>query len=170
MFHLVTELGVPCVDWIEEFGAFPFFRHIGGLPFPAGDSGARATTVKRTIRLMREQGRSLVLFAEGALHRPPDLLPLGKSLETVVRSVPSVMVVPVAIVYDMSLHERPEAYLRLGGPIGHGPGLLERTREALAAALEQVRADIQSGTPFETLVSGTKDVNERLDMRRNGRG
>ncbi|MCW5939993.1 MAG: 1-acyl-sn-glycerol-3-phosphate acyltransferase [Fimbriimonadaceae bacterium] len=168
MFLLVTRLGIRCLDWIQEYEAFPWFRYVGGMPFPSDDASKRASTMRRTARLMRE-GRSLVLFAEGILHRPPEVLPLGRALETIARRVPEVSVLPVAIHYDMSLHERPEAFIRCGSPIAEGPGLLERTREALIRELDQVRHDVAQGAPFETLAKGTLDVNERWDVRRTKR-
>jgi 1-acyl-sn-glycerol-3-phosphate acyltransferase len=166
MFHLVTRLGIRCLDWIQEYEAFPGFRYVGGMPFPADDASMRASTMRRTVRLMRNESRSLVLFAEGVLHRPPDILPLGRALETIARRVPDVSILPVAIHYDMSLHERPEAFVRCGVPIALGPGLLDRTREALVTELQQVRDDVARGAPFETLAKGTLDVNERWDVRR----
>jgi 1-acyl-sn-glycerol-3-phosphate acyltransferase len=169
MFHLVSRLKIPSLDWIAEYGAFPLFRFVGGLPFPADDALVRAATLRRTVRMMREQGRSLVLFAEGALHRPPELLPLGKALQAVAGQVPAASVVPVAILYDMSLHERPEAFLRIGRPVAAGPGLPERTREAIASELEGLRAEVAAGKTFEILAPGTPDVNERWAMRRAAR-
>lgn len=158
MFHLVTKLGLPSVDWIEEYDAFPLFKSIGGVRFASGDAAGRAVAVRQTIRLMREQGKSLVIFPEGVLHRPPDLLPFGKALETVATRVGGVSLVPVAIRYEMSLHERPEAFVALGQP--HAWESLENCRGRLFALLSSAEPK------GEVLVAGTRDVNERMDMRR----
>ncbi len=167
MFHVVTRLGLRTVDWIQEFDAFPLFAKIGGMPYPLGDAVRRARTVRRTIRLMREERRSLLLFAEGHLHYPPNLLPFGKALETVVEKVPGVTVVPVAIRYENAMHERPECFIGFGDPVPAGPELCGRTRAAVGERLEQLHEQIRADRDvFETLAKGTDDVNERWDMRR----
>jgi 1-acyl-sn-glycerol-3-phosphate acyltransferase len=170
-FCLVTRLGVPTLDWIVEYDAFPAFGRIGGMPFPAGDPAARAVTVRRTLRLMRE-GWSLVLFGDGVLRRPDEEWTVGGAVETVARHVPTATVLPLAIHYDMSVHERPEAYLSLGEPVPGGDGLCVRAEAALRAELELAKADLASGRGFDVLVQGTLDVNERWDVRRSplGRG
>jgi len=167
MFHAVQALGLHTVDWIQEFDAFPLFAKIGGMPYPVNDPTRRARTVKRTIRLMREERRSLLLFAEARLHYPPDLLPFGRSLETVAGKVPDAHIFPVAIHYEMALHERPEAFIAFGTPIEQGEDLNHRTRDAVAAKLNELRERARSDVSgFEVLVQGTQDVNERWDMRR----
>ncbi len=166
VYLAATKLGLRVVDWIAEFDAFPLFSKVGGMRFPADDPAARAATIRRTIRLMRE-GRSLMLFAEGTLHRPPGLLPFGKALETVARGVPGVRIVPVAIRYELSMHERPEAWLRFGPEVETGDGLAERTRLAVAEGLDALAGEVRfSPERFETLAQGTLDVNERWYARR----
>ena len=169
MYLAATRMGLRVVDWIAEFDAFPLFAKVGGMPFPADDPSRRAATIKRTIRLMRE-GRSLLLFAEGTLHRPPGLMPFGKALETVARGVPGVRVVPTAIRYELSMHERPEAWLRFGPEVETGEGLAERARLAVAGGLDALAGEVRfSPERFERLARGTLDVNERWDVRRFGR-
>jgi 1-acyl-sn-glycerol-3-phosphate acyltransferase len=166
MYHVVTRLKLRSLNWIQELDAFPPFAKVGGMPYPAGDVARRAATVRRTIRLMKEEKRSLVLFVEGELHYPPDLLPLGRSLDVVASKVPGVTVVPTAIRYEMSMHERPEAFVAFGGPVSAGEDLMVRARDALESTLDvlttRIREDRDS---FELLASGTPDVNERWDMR-----
>lgn len=166
MYVLVTRLGVRCLDWIAEFDAFPLFARIGGMPFPPDRPDARAATIRRTIRLMREERRSLVLFPEARLHPGPELLPFDGALDLVARRVPEARVVPVAIRYVMGVHERPEAFLRLGEPLDPGPEIAARTREAVLTLLAAIDADRREGREFEVLASGMPDVNERMDMRR----
>lgn len=163
MFHLVTALGVPCVDWIEEFDAFPLFSYVGGLRFAKGDVAGRARTIRQTIRLMNA-GTSLVLFPEGVLHRPPGILSFGRSLELVSRKVAKASLVPVAIRYELSLHERPEAWLWMGS--AHGFESLPDCEDRLRHALELLSAAVSASESFTLLTRGTRDVNERLDMRR----
>lgn len=166
MFHLVTHLGIRCLDWIEEFDAFPLFARVGGMPFPADRPEIRAATIKRTIRLMREEGRSLVLFPEGVLHHPPEILPFGRAIEVVAERT-GALVVPVAIVYSMSMHERPEAFLKVGEPVPSGDDLAKRSRERIVEMAVCLNRDLRERPDtFQTLVRGTLDVNERWDWRR----
>ena len=153
-------------DWIAEFDSFPLFSKVGGMPFPPEDASRRAITIRRTIRLMKEKRRSLMLFAEGVLHRPPELMPFGKSLELMHRQVPEASVIPVAIRYEHSLHERPEAYLAFGKPMEPGPDMARRTRLEVAALLDRIAADlVVAPERFQVLHGGTKDVNERMSMK-----
>lgn len=172
MYHAVTKLGVRSLDWIQEFQAFPLFARVGGMPFPVDDPATRTQTILRTIRLMRKESRSLILFAEGRLHYGPEVLSFGDSFAFVAEKVPQASLIPVAIRYEMALHERPEAFLRFGEPIARGEQLGERSRDALQALLTGLTMDIRDGKQrFDVLAEGTKDVNERWDMRQiPGRG
>lgn len=167
MYLAATALNIRVVDWIQEYDAFPLFGKVGGMRFPADDPAARAATIRRTIRLMREEGRSLLLFAEGHLHRPPGLMAFGKALDTVAGAVPNVSVVPVALRYELSMHERPEAWIRFGDPIALGDRLGARTRLAVAEGLDALAGEVRF-TPerFQVLARGTLDVNERWGMRK----
>lgn len=167
LYLAARQLNVRVVDWIAEFDAFPLFAKVGGMPFPPDDPLRRSATIRRTIRLMREERRSLLLFAEGHLHRPPGLLEFGKSLELVASKVPGVQIQPVAIRYDMSLHERPEAILAFGQTcVELGPELAARTRRAVSELQADVDQWLAEGRELPILVQGTGDVNERLDARR----
>ena len=166
MYLAITALDRRVLDWIQAYDSFPLFGRIGGMPFPAHDAAVRAATIRRTVRLMRDEGRSLMLFAEGVLHRPPELLPFGKSLELVAGKT-GATVVPVGIRYELSTHERPEAILSFGPPVEAGPDLSPRTRLAVAAELDRAAALLaRSDAPLPRLLSGTPDVNERWDAVR----
>jgi 1-acyl-sn-glycerol-3-phosphate acyltransferase len=154
-------------DWIQEYDAFPLFGRIGGLPFPPNDAAKRAITIRKTIRMMNEESASLLLFAEQHMHRPPELREFGKALEMISRQVPTASVVPVAIHYELCRHERPEAYVRFGKPVEVGPDLSRRTRNAVRSELDFLRAVIEfQPDRLSPLLKGTRDVNERLDVRR----
>ncbi len=163
MFHVVTQLQVPTLDWIQEFDTFPLFARIGGMPYPLGDLKRRAATVRRTIRMMQDDHWSLLLFAEAHLHPPPELLPFGKSLDVIAQKVPQAQVIPVGIRYEHAMHERPEAFLTFGTPMAPGDGLAERTRSEVQQLLERSG---QCRDQFSTLVKGTRDVNERWSFDR----
>lgn len=156
MYVLVKRLGLVSLDWIQEFDAFPLFRFVGGLRFAAGDVAGRATTIRHTIRELNK-GRSLVIFPEGELHRPPGLLPFGRAVQTVARKVQSVTMLPVAIRYEFAMHERPEACLVLGNP--HAWKSLAHCENALSELLQRTKME------GEVLFQGTRDINERMDMR-----
>jgi 1-acyl-sn-glycerol-3-phosphate acyltransferase len=167
MYLAAQALNLRIVDWIAEYDAFPLFGRVGGMPFPPNDPGRRATTIRQTIRMMKSDGRNLMLFAEAELHRPPELLPFGKALELVVRQVPNATVIPVAIRYEMGLHERPEVFLTFGGAVEHGPNLAHRTRLEVRALLDRCSVLVRfEPEKFADFHPGTKDVNERMDMRR----
>ena len=55
MYRVIKALNLPSVDWIQEFESFPLFAKIGGMPYPVNDPQARAKTIRKTIRLMREE-------------------------------------------------------------------------------------------------------------------
>ena len=115
---------------------------------------------------MREKDRSLMIFAESELHRPPQLRKFGRALELVASKVPGVTVYPVAIRYDMSLHERPEAFMAVGEAMELGPDLSLRTRLAVQKLLDRTIVQIgHEPDVFKTLAEGTLDVNERWDFR-----
>jgi len=167
MYHAVTKLGLRSLDWIAEFDAFPLFAAVGGLPFPPRDASRRAATIRKTLNLMRAERRSLILFAEGTLHRPSTLMPFGKALELLADKALEAAVVPVGIRYEMAMHERPECHLMFGAPVERGPNLAYRTKLEVAHLLDLLEKKVRfEPEVFEVLASGTPDVNERLDMRR----
>lgn len=163
MFHLAIKLDLVCIDWIEEFDTFPLFRFVGGIRYPKGDLAGRVAAVRQTIQELKS-GKSLVFFPEKVMHRPPSVLPFGKALATIARHVPNVTLVPVAILQEMSLHERPEAWLSVGKP--HSFESLDHCRDQLVNELDRLRNDVQAGVPFDLLAAGTPSVNERMSLKR----
>jgi 1-acyl-sn-glycerol-3-phosphate acyltransferase len=167
MYLASSALGLRTLLWIEEFEAFPLFAKLGGMPFPVGDAAGRAKTIRRTLRLMSEEGRCLLIFAEGELHPPPTLLPFGRALEFVAGRSPQSPVVPVAIRYELSLHERPECFIAFGQPLHGEERTAERCRLATGHMLDVLAAKMRlEREAIQVLAPGTPDVNERWDMRR----
>jgi 1-acyl-sn-glycerol-3-phosphate acyltransferase len=160
MYHVVKALKAPSVDWITEFDAFPLFRTVGGMRFPKGDVAARAVTMRRTLRMLAAGEKSLILFPEAHLHAGPCLLPFDRFLERAVLSMPHVAAYPVAIRYEMGVHERPEAWISVGNAVTEG------FESALEMQLHKLTRSIAEEENFDVLVRGTGDVNERWDMRR----
>lgn len=166
MFHVVTALGRRSLDWIEEFEAFPLFAKAGGMPFPRDRADVRAGTIRKTIRLMKAEGRSLILFPEGVLHEPPEILPLGESLSLLMRKVPQAVILPTAIVYRMSTHERPEAFVLLGDPLAADQTTLDQVHHAMVATRNETVHRMSETLSWDVLARGTQDVNERWDFRK----
>jgi 1-acyl-sn-glycerol-3-phosphate acyltransferase len=162
VYLALTRLSHPFVMWVQEYDAFPLFGKAGAMPFDADDQTIRVATIRRTIRLLKEGRKSLVIFPEGVLHAPPGLLPFHRSLELLTRRVSGVSVVPLAVRYEMSLHERPEAYIAFGDPMTSQSDPCEEVRHAL----QRLLGEMVSAIGFEPLARGTADVNERWDMRR----
>jgi len=136
------------------------------MRFPRDDAAGRAATIRQSIRALQAGKKNLLLFAESELHYPPELLPFGDALGLIAKKVPAVAVIPVAIRYEMAFHERPEAFLSFGPPVEAGPRVPERTRLAVRALLDETALRVRHRPEtFLTLVEGTKDVNERWDMR-----
>jgi len=151
MFLAVRRLNLPTVLWVERLDEFPFFGSIGALPFPKSDAARRAATIRRTLRWMRAGG-SLALFPEGVLHRPPSLEPIERSIALIRRVAPEAPLIPVAIRYEMSVHQRPEAWVAFGEPSGG---------ESIGAALLELLGSLAPDGPFEVLARGKPDDDER---------
>ena len=168
MYHAMTELRAPFLMWIQEFKAFPLFGKAGGMPFDPHNTQERASTIRRSIRMMRSDGRGLVLFPEGELHYPGVNMAFGASLEFVARKVGSCPVIPIAISYEHAMHERPEAFITFGDPLEYSASICEGARIAVANLLVEnnwrIRTELGS---FKILARGTKDVNERWDVRQS---
>jgi 1-acyl-sn-glycerol-3-phosphate acyltransferase len=165
MFHLVTRLGIPSLDWVAEFDAFPLFRKIGAMPFPPGDPHRRVATIRETIRRMRAESCSLVQFADGILRPEGDAWEVGEALDLVLKKVPNVTVVPVAIVYRMGVHERSVAAIWTGEPMTPGAHLRGRTHTAVEILAREAHLFLRRPEQSHLLVRGTPDVNERWDFR-----
>lgn len=166
MYHAVTALGMQTLDWIQEFDSFPLFGSIGGMPFPADDTATRGGTIRKTIRLMNSEKRNLLLFAEQELHRPPEVRPFGKALDLVASRVPEACVVPVAIRYELAMHERPECFILFGSPIKGKDISGPEVRLKVKALLDELAVKMRfESDAFKELAKGTRDVNERMDMR-----
>lgn len=168
MYHALTELQAPFLMWVQEYGAFPLFGKAGGLPFDPESVHSRATTMRKTIRLMQSDKRGLMLFPEGMLHYSGSIMEFGSSLELVARKAGNCPVIPVAISYEHAMHERPESFIAFGEPIEYSVDICEESRRAVGNLLVENnwRLRTEPGS-YKILARGTKDVNERWDVRRS---
>ncbi|MCW5943184.1 MAG: 1-acyl-sn-glycerol-3-phosphate acyltransferase [Fimbriimonadaceae bacterium] len=157
----LSRLGLRGIAWAERFDDFPLFRTVGALPFPANDPAMRAGAFRQTVRRLRAGTHSLFLFPEGVLHRPPEVLPFRPGIESLARLLPQVPCVPVGIRYEMSVHERPEAWLTIGR--GHA---FESLMDCQARVVELLQTPID-GPPYSVLHPGTPNVNERWGRSRH---
>ncbi len=162
LYLAATKLRLPFVMWVAEYRSFPLFGKAGAIDFDPARQEVRVAAMRRTIRLLSRKERNLILFPEGTLHRPPDLLPFERSLEFLCRKVANVTVVPVGIHYELSMHERPECHIAFGSPMAPGADVLKQSREAVEDLLESTRKRLKDESrAFELLHRGTLDVNER---------
>ncbi len=155
-------LGRRSVVWMEELDRFPFFGVMGPLPFPADDAKRRATTVRRTARLMREDPRTVLFYyPEGKLHSadegllrfPPDLF---QRLE---RVLPEVQWWPVALRVT-AWHDARPTVLMTGGPIREQATGAER--ESLKRLVS--RLETPGNASRTTLLEGRPGPHERWDF------
>lgn len=166
MFHVAEAAGKRSVDWMDDLGAFPLFRAVGALPMPPDDPAARTATLRQTVRLLRE-GVSLVHFPEGRLHRGPRLGQPGGVLPFLARTVGPIRVVPTAITYEMSVHQRPEAYVDLLPSVTMPSVAADAWEDALSARLAERRLRPGPWPDDDVLAHGTPDVNEKWDWRKS---
>lgn len=167
MYLVLKRLGIEGVDWIQEFDSFPLFRYVGGMPFPKENPLVRANTMRKSIRLLRESEKALVLFPEGVLHAGPGVLELGQALALMCKKVPEATLVSISISYPMGIHERPTAYILMGEMQSASEYESESWRRTMEGELSRLTALIaERPEAFDLLFSGTKDVNERYDLRK----
>ena len=75
--------------------------------------------------------------------------------------VPKASIIPVAIRYEMSTHQRPECFLLFGPPVPDGDHLGNRTRLAVKRLLDELAMKIKFHPGiFQTLAPGTPDAGE----------
>jgi hypothetical protein len=77
--------------------------------------------------------------------------------------VPGAQIIPMAIRYEMAMHERPEAFIAFGQPLSEPRETQAAVEKLLAEITLQIREDKEG---FSLLAPGTPDVNERWSMRR----
>jgi 1-acyl-sn-glycerol-3-phosphate acyltransferase len=166
VFHALTALNLRAYDWITEFDAFPLFKHIQGLPYPRDDAAKRAGSIRTVIRGLKAKTHSFMIFPEAEMHPGPQVNPLGKAVDLVWRQSGKPAIRPCAIAYTMGMHERPEAYVRIGDPLALEVMESGGLHHAMERELTSLRDAIsQPDKEWAMLAKGTGDVNERWDFR-----
>jgi hypothetical protein len=75
------------------------------------------------------------------------------------RQVPDAGIIPVAIRYEHSMHERPEAFIRFLEPVDTGDEAHHVISHALATPINPAE--------YRVLMRGRKDANETWNFGRN---
>ena len=151
--------------WMQELTFLPHFAALGALPFPQDDAVVRAATIRRTLRELQTTPTLLFLFPEGELHPAPDLLPFGRALYWLRKQLPEVPLYPAAIRMAQGIHQRPEAQVLLGRPLGaRGEGQAEWLNAA-GRDLEQLLEELErrwekEPLGFRCIIEGALSVDE----------
>lgn len=152
--------------WMPKLDAFRPFALLGAMPFPAQDAIKRASTVRRSLRRLREGPNLLFMFPEGESHPAPKVDPFLPGLYWLARRLPEVVFVPLAIHIEQATEQFPVAYLMIGEPLvantdRRGPWL-EAAREPVVAMLGELRdPERRAKLEFRTLMEGRPSLQER---------
>lgn len=147
--------------WMQEADRFPFFALQGALPFPAGNARGRATTIRRTRRLLDvARGTMLAYFPEGTLHDADEAVNTipDAPLERLHRALGHPTWWPVAIHQTWRGDARPVVLLTAGTPDDRPPTAAHRVLESLRDAL-RVRSPQE-----HVLLEGRPGLHERWDF------
>ena len=151
--------------WSRELGLFRPFALLGAMPFPADDAIRRASTVRRSLRRLREEPYLLFVFPEGESHPAPKVDPFLPGLYWLAKRLPEVAFVPLAIHIEQATEQFPVACLMTGEPLR--PGLERRgswlaaAREPIVEMLEELRdPDRRAKLEFRTLLEGRPSTRE----------
>lgn len=155
----------PGITWMADWDRFPFFAPTGALPFPPGDAGRRAETIRRTRRRLAEHPETvLVLFPEGRLHDADDGVDAfdGAALQRLAGVLaPELVWWPVAIRLVWQKSSRPVALLA-GGP--YHAAMDGAGRQRLEDLLERQLTGISTGDGH-VLLRSAASPQERWDFR-----
>lgn len=149
--------------WMAEWARFPFFTPAGALPFPPDDARRRSTTLRRTVRRLRDQPETaLIYFPEGRLHAPEEgVLPFGEeAFARLDQLFPEKQWWPVALHVTWRGEARPTAFLTGGIPHAHASGT---EPQQLRRLLDQLRTP-EPSAPSQIVLEGRPDPSERWDF------
>ena len=135
----------------SQLQAMPMLRHAGGVGVDLADPRDGARAIRLAARLLDRPGRALWLFPQGA-QRPQWARPLGfrRGAELIARLAPGALVVPVALHYELSEGERPEAHVALGELLPRGAPI-EQLEAAVVELLEGIKGGILAGAPAPSI-------------------
>ena len=165
-------LGRPGTLWMEDWDRFPFFAAVGVQPFPPGEgesddeaAARRRATLRRTVRRLREQPQTaLVYFPEGRLHPPREgLLPFpDDAFERLARLFPErTRWLPVATHIAQTGDARPTVLLS-GGEAHEAPDGRERKR--LRRMWNALRETAPAEADTRPLLGGARGPDEQWDL------
>ncbi len=160
MFTALKALGLESRYLVHDHGAAGLFHSVGAIACPP-DNPAAAAKAFRTCLTDLRNGVPLVIFPEGELHQPPELLPFQPGLARFSKLAGEAPVCPVAIKTELCKHERPEAWLIFRPLIPYSDSLTADVFASISGALSslsQIQHQRQSG--WKVLVEGKKSAHE----------
>lgn len=152
-------LNRPGLIWMREWDRVPFFRATGALPFPENDPARRATTMRYTVRRLREEPENvLIYFPEGHLHPPEDdIAPFDTTVLTRIDRI-----LPEPVWWPFAMHvtwwEDSTPTVLMGGGAA-SMGISGQEPEILASVLQSVRA--ASPGKGQLILEGNTSMHER---------
>ncbi len=155
------------LTWMRELEQYPFFKAAGAMTFPESDALARATTIRRTVALLREDPRHmLAYFPEGRIHNPEDGVESFdvRLLQILERQVPGLQFLPLAIHATWRGASQPVVLLTAGKTSGT---VLANAADELNFLLQRLRT--APADEYQTLLEGNKNLDEKWSFgRRRG--
>jgi len=145
--------------WMAEYDRFPFFGLLGAMPLPPDDAGRRAATVRRTVRIMRRQPASgMIYYPEAQLH-PADegVAPFPpERCARLDRVLPPHLWWPVALRLSGHHRSKPTLQLTAAPAAPAAPPDMAGTLAVLLTRLAQ-----SAGAPTRVLLDGRPGPEER---------
>ena len=154
LYLIQSSLGRRPLAWMRGFDKFPnqMLRFLGCMPFPAASIRGRTATIRKTVRIMRGDPRSaLVYFPEEVLHPVEEgLLPVADDrFARLGRLFPHALFQPVALAMYGWHESRPTVKVVAGNPHEGVSGReMENLKDLLAGPLRDPRL------PSVTLLEG----------------
>ncbi len=154
-------LNRPYNVWMEEFDRFPQFGPMGAMPFSKTDSKSRASTIRKSAKLLEEIRGQVIHFMPSGELRPPQsgIGPFKADLARFDKIFGDKMWLPFAIYLSWNGGPKPIAFLSAGPSHSHADGNeIERLRSLLKETQER------SLDPAEILMNGTTPTQNKWDF------
>ena len=160
VYASLDKCGREGVDLVTDPLAARIFGRAGAIHAPESDATARGLNFRKCLREM-QAGKVLVIFPEGELHRPPLVEKIRPGLVRIAKWEPRTAFQPIGIRVEMSMHERPEAWINFGKAIPAS----RISNEVAGSALENLisfstEEACQDSQNWKILVEGSKSAHE----------
>jgi 1-acyl-sn-glycerol-3-phosphate acyltransferase len=135
----------------SQLERYPFFQRIGCFGATAATlQETRAVAALATTLLRERSNRTLWLFPQGELLPARTTIRFRSGAARIALGTPHVLVVPVALRYEMRHHQRPEIHVRVGESIepgGESPATLtQHLAHALRRELARLDEDLNANS------------------------